>query len=884
MDRETELLFHELADLPPTARDALFAERSIPAEVRAELEALLRFDAEIDHVLTESVAGAAEHALHAGAEPQQQDAQCGPYRLVRRLGSGGMGDVYLAERGDGEIRQQAAVKLLHAGAERGGWRDRFLKERELLASLNHPSITRVIDAGHTNDGRPYLVMEYVDGVPIDVYASKLGYRDQLGLFLRVCEGVSHAHARLIVHRDLKPSNILVDASGQPKLLDFGIAKLLDETGERTVTAERLLTPAYASPEQLRGENQTTATDVYSLGAVLYKLLTGNSPHQPDAGATQAMAVITGAKTIPPPSRLNPSLPRDIDYIVSRALRPEPDERYASVEALGNDIRAFLDSRPVEARSGNAWYRTRKFVRRHWVPVGAAALIIASLSVGMYVANRERAIAQRRFSQLRQLSNRVFDLDNAIRNLDGSADARRKLVTTSLEYLEGLRSQALGDLDLAQELASGYLRLARVQGVPSQLNLGEFAQAEESLKKADALIERVLAARPTNRNALWISAGIAHDRMILADSERRDDDALKLARKAGERVASFLRQGNAAEGERTDAATLLANTAQAYINMHRYGDGIQNARRCMDIVRPIPVARRVFGGCLSLLSNALRSQGDLEAGLEAIQEARRLVEGASSDGYTRISDLYAVLLREGMILGQDGGISLDRPAEASAAFQRAMDITEASAQRNPGDFSIRTRVSTAGRELGNVLWRRDPERALAAYDLAIQRLAEAGNNNLKSRRDWALTLARSSYALRSLHRTAEGRRRVDAALKILKETKDYPAERISLDSEVYEVRCALAAQQAGEGQTRAAIETYGEVLDKVMLSKPNPLDDLRDATKLSGLYETMTGLYRQDGDSADAATVYARRLELWRHWGRKLPANSFVLRQLAAAAN
>jgi serine/threonine-protein kinase len=266
-------------------------------------------------------------------------------------------------RQDGELQQTVAIKLLNAGEHRPAWRDRFLKERQLLASLNYPSIVHVLDAGHTTDGRPYLVMEYVEGVSIDVHAATLDLRERLLLFLSVCEGVSHAHRRLIIHRDLKPSNILVDATGQPKLLDFGIARILDDAGDATRTVERLLTPNYASPEQLRGASQTTATDVYSLGAVLYKILTGRSPHQSDTHTSQVVDVIAGAKEIPAPSRLNPKLPADLDYILRKALRMEPEERYASVDAFANDIRALLESRPVEARSGDTWYRTRKFLRR-----------------------------------------------------------------------------------------------------------------------------------------------------------------------------------------------------------------------------------------------------------------------------------------------------------------------------------------------------------------------------------------------------------------------------------------------------------------------------------------------------------------------------------------
>lgn len=275
MNSEVRNLFHELVDLSPGERERLLAERRIGPELRAEVESLLSFDSTDVQCLTQCVSSAAGEVLQSEDGPEV--SACGPYRLLRLLGSGGMGDVYLAERIDGEIQQKVAIKLLGAGGHRPVSRDRFLKERQFLASLNHPSIVHVIDAGHTTGGRPYLVMEYVEGVPIDVYAAAIEPRDRLTLFLRVCDGVSHAHQRLIIHRDLKPSNILVDASGQPKLLDFGIAKLMDETGDATRTIERVLTPNYASPEQLRGTTQTTATDVYSMGAVPYKMLTGRSP-------------------------------------------------------------------------------------------------------------------------------------------------------------------------------------------------------------------------------------------------------------------------------------------------------------------------------------------------------------------------------------------------------------------------------------------------------------------------------------------------------------------------------------------------------------------------------------------------------------------------------
>jgi len=445
MDHLARLLFHELADLVPTEREKLFAERQIAPELRAEVESLLSFDSDSASCLTDCVSDTAQDMLRSG--DAREFSYCGPYRLVRLLGSGGMGAVYLAERSDGEIQHKVAVKVLHAGANGPSWRDRFLYERQLLANLNHPSIAHILDAGHSGDSGPYLVMEYVDGVAIDTYTAALDLRDKLTLFLRVCDGVAHAHRHLIIHRDLKPSNILVDASGQPKLLDFGIAKLLSDIGDPTQTVERRLTPNYASPEQLRGAIQTTATDVYSLGAVLYKLLTGQSPHESEARS----------------SRLNPDIPTDVDYILRKALRQEPEERYASVEAFAGDVRAFIEWRPVQARSGDAWYRTRKFLRRYRVPVAAAVLVIASLSAGLFIANRERAIAQRRFLQVRQLANKVLALDGAISMLPGSTKARHEIVAISEEYLEALGADAQADKDLAVEIGDAYVRLARVQG-------------------------------------------------------------------------------------------------------------------------------------------------------------------------------------------------------------------------------------------------------------------------------------------------------------------------------------------------------------------------------------------------------------------------------------
>jgi tetratricopeptide (TPR) repeat protein/tRNA A-37 threonylcarbamoyl transferase component Bud32 len=884
---EVERLLDLAAQVPSGRRADFLAQECPDPLVRAEVESLLEYATGAESYFNEAVRGVAL-SLRTSHEASPGDA-IGSYRIVSLIGRGGMGSVYLAERADGEIQQRVAVKLLRADGNRPVWRGRFLRERQLLASLHHPSIVHVIDAGHTEDGRPFLVMEYVEGVPIDLYAAGIDVRERLKLFLRVCEGVSHAHRHLIIHRDLKPSNILVDRSGQPKLLDFGIAKLLDETGDATQTVERLLTPNYASPEQLAGDAQTTATDVYSLGAVLYRMLAGVPP--------RGNSPVTAKAGIAPPSRVNPWVPRDMDFVVMKALRAEPEERYGSVDEFASDVRATLDWRPVQARSGDAWYRTRRFLRRYWVPVAAAALVIASLSTGLFIANRQRVLAERRFGQLRQLAHKVIDLDRAIRTLPGSLEARQRLVAASLEYLEGLSQEALGNLDLAQEVGDAYWRMGRIQGVGAEFNLGDLKKAEDSLKKADMMFETVLASNPQSRDALFRSAVIAHDRMIVADTEQRRTDALVHTRTAVERLEAFLRRddprnpvrldgflraGDARQSERAGAALLYSNIGLTYVNMHLYVEGARYARRAVELAQPIPFAQDVAGGGLSILANALRYQGDLDAALSTIRDARKIYEGATYPSETaRLFNLYGPIMREGFILGGEDAVSLGRPAEAIDVFQKALDMTQEAARKDPNDSASRARVGSAARELGDVLHDRDPSRALAVYDVGIQRLGET-RNGLKTDRDRAALLAKSSYPLRRLHRPSEAKARIDAAFAALKNTKDYPAERIRLESQAYTVVCALADHEAETGDPHHALQIYEQLLDKVMATKPDVLGDLRDTPKLSRIYGALTILYRRSGNLALAEAMNTRRVELWRVWQQKLPRNTFVRRQLEAA--
>jgi serine/threonine protein kinase len=789
-----------------------------------------------------------------------------------------MGTVYLAERTDGEIQQQVAIKLL-AGGHRPAWRDRFIRERQLLASLNHHSIVHVIDAGHTDDGRPYLAMEYVEGVPIDVYAERLQLRDKLKLFLRVCEGVSYAHRHLIIHRDLKPSNVLVDSSGQPKLLDFGIAKLLDETGEPTKTIDRLLTPNYASPEQLRGMAQTTATDIYSLGAVLYKLLTGNSPHE--AGALE---IVIGARQIPQPTRLSPSLPTDIDYILRKALRTEPEERYASVDAFANDIQALLDWRPVEARSGDVWYRTRRFLRRYWLPVAAAAVAIMSLSAGLYVANRQRAVAQRRFLEVRQLANKLFDIDAEVRQSPGTTGARQLIVNTSLEYLRRLAFEVRSDPDLALEAGNAYRRVASVQGVPMQSNLGQTDLAEQSLRTADAIVRSVLVTQPGNRVAFLRMAQITHDRMMLRGLRDAGDDSLGLAHQSAEWMNKYLNTGKLDPSETLEVLAILEHIANQYRSKEQLDDAMRLCQRILDMASAADQPLHA-GNVLQITTMIHRDRGELEEALRDSREAVRILEpapGSTELSQARIMNYSMALTREAEILGGDDVISMGRSVEAIAPVERAFQVVEQIVRQDPNDSNIRIPLSMAGNILADVLRHFDPDRALAIYDHTLRRIGEI-KNNPRFRRDEVKNLAGSSYALRTLGRDAEARKRLDDAFSRLSDLKLYPAEQVQAGSEAQKALIALAEYEAGTGNISRGIEIYRDLLGRVLAAKPNPQSHLADALALSDIYSGAAKLNRKAGQLDVASDLDAQRVEIWQIWKMKLPNNDFVRRQMKAVS-
>ncbi len=513
-------IFHSARELPPGERDAFLADAcGTDEQLRQEVEALLKSDRAADDFIADPPARLVADAFGGSPDPSEAGRTIGQYKLLTRIGTGGMGAVYLAERADQQFQMQVAIKLIKRGMDTDSVLRRFQHERQILASLEHPNIARLLDGGTTEEGVPYFVMEYIEGHRMDRYAEEhqLSISDRLELFRQVCSAVSYAHQRLVVHRDLKPSNILVTPAGVPKLLDFGIATIIqpnDSAGTLpTITAVSIMTPEYASPEQIEGAPATTLSDVYSLGAVLYELLAGRPPYRPrNRSSQEIMQAISTAQIEKPSAAVSRPedarrLRGDLDNIVRMAMRRETARRYLSVEQFSEDIRRHLAGRPVVAQPDTLSYRSGKFLRRNRLGVSAAALLFLTLVGGIaattwqarratiqkHRARTEQARAERRFNEVRKLANSVlFDYHDAIKNLPGATKVRERLVKDALNYLDSLAGEAQGDPELQRELAAAYERVGDVRGGDSSGSLGDLSGAIESYTTALRIREALVA--------------------------------------------------------------------------------------------------------------------------------------------------------------------------------------------------------------------------------------------------------------------------------------------------------------------------------------------------------------------------------------------------------
>jgi tetratricopeptide (TPR) repeat protein len=723
-------LFAAALPYPPDEREALLGPACEgDAALRAEVDALLAADAQAGRFLEGT--GRPLWRREA-AESEEPPERIGPYRIERELGRGGMGTVYLAARADGEFRQRVAVKVLRHDLGSGAdvYR-RFRKERQILASLDHPHIARLLDGGTTPDGRPYFVLEAIEGAPIDAHCERLrlGAAQRLALFRTICTAVAAAHARLIVHRDLKPGNILVTADGTPKLLDFGIAKLLDPDAEEvsgdaaaaddaTVASVRLLTPGYASPEQLRGEPVSTASDIYSLGVLLHELLTGRKPlRRPDG-------------TVERPSRLAAQgeqrrLAGDLDAIVLTALAEDPRDRYGSAEQLAEDVRRHLESLPVRARRATLRLRAAKLVRRRWLAMaaGAAFLVLGTAFTATTVVQSARLALERdKAEQALGFLVDLFEVSDPARARGAEVTAREVLdrgarrieseladrpeVQATLLFSLGRVYRNLGEPGRAEPLlrSSVDLRRGLAGGSPAELaaslhELADLLQARGAYDDAEACYREALALRqrsfggehPAVAASLNGLADLLHDKGDLPAAEPLYRQALavrqRLFRPPHPDLAESLNhlalllhdQGRYAEAEplyrdalamrRTllgedhpEVAVSLQNLA-ALLQAHgRLAEAEPLFRRAVEIQeRVLGPEHRDLAASRMNLAMLLRAQGDA-ATAEPLLRHALASPGAASDPV-----LVATLRHDlGLVL-----VELARDREAEESFRRAI---------------------------------------------------------------------------------------------------------------------------------------------------------------------------------------------------------------------
>jgi tetratricopeptide (TPR) repeat protein len=442
------------------------------------------------------------HFSEIPTEPGHIGEIIGHYRLVEQIGRGGMGAVYRAISID-TFEKSVAVKLIDATFGSEDLLAHFRTERQILANLEHPNIARLLDGGARADGTPYLIMEFVEGISPYDYCTQhnLSIPDRLLLFRQICNSVHFAHQNMVIHRDLKPANILVTADGTPKLLDFGIAKVLNPnpallSQEMTVPSMRRMSVRYASPEQVRGEPVSSASDVYSLGVILYELLAGHSPYGEDDLPTHQMMTAVCDKIPARPSIWVKKLKGDLDNIVLRALKKSPQDRYASADQFSEDIQRYLEGRPVIARGEAPLYVAARFIRRNRIAVTAAALVLVALVAGLIDVSLSRARADRRFNQVRLLAHSVmFDYADAIDQLPGSTPIRSRMVKDALTYLDTLSKEA-DTPELQQEIVNAYVHVSNVQGNEYENNLGDTAAAMQSARKAVAAAGKLLRKSST----------------------------------------------------------------------------------------------------------------------------------------------------------------------------------------------------------------------------------------------------------------------------------------------------------------------------------------------------------------------------------------------------
>jgi serine/threonine protein kinase/tetratricopeptide (TPR) repeat protein len=879
--------FDEALKVPDTERRVYLERHCTDPAVRLEVQSLLAFDTDAAPVPTivRNAIGVV-FKTGAGVPPVQR---VGVYELGRLLGSGGMGHVYAAQRVDGQVRQKVAIKFVQmpaaSGAEqREAVQRRFFRERQMLASLRHPYIAGLIDAGSTPEGVPYAVLEQVDGVPIDRYCDthRLNQTERIRLILKVCEAVQFAHCNLIVHRDIKPDNVLVTAGGNPKLIDFGVAKDLGE--ESMMTVSQAFTPGYASPEQARGLAVTVATDVYGLGGLSYRLLTGEAPRK--AGQTPLVELIKliSEEDVTRPSLIKTELRGDIENILLKALQREPSRRYGSIPEFADDLTRFLEQRPVQATPDSLAYRTSRFVRRRLVPLTAAAALMFGLATATFVSIREREQAQRQAADMRRIAERLlFEVHDGIEAVPGATKAREKLGATAVEFLERLERDHGRDPDLTWELLNAYARLAQSRA-GAAFSIGDTRSG-------------LHFARKTLELGTVVEGGFL-------EPDRWD----KLFAVYASLVPVFQAAGRPAEQwaaiERLlRLAPRLApiRQAQAYKESGRYHEipppGQSSYRRSahnsatratQDFEHAVAILRAISGkpsapaDTSSQLASTLVSlgriqslTGDFSGSVTNLHEATRLSESnlAAQPHNARIArHLYWSQLSLGDVFGSASRFNLGRLRDAVAHYDKARKTAERLLTADSNNEMAKLDLARVCGKHGSAIEASRPAEALALLEraLALTRTSVKSHSALDLR---LIHLSDSVRPLLRLGRIDQARARTMEARRLWEEMKEN-----GIHASENSVLKAEAMAFYASGRPREALATVQKQLT-LLPEKTDPL--------ISENFETVDSLermrtYASGIDPAACASATERLARIWEDLRGMHPKPVFVRAQAERA--
>ncbi len=663
--------------------------------------------------------------------------QVGPYKILEEIGEGGMGSVYLGERSGEEFTQKVAIKLVRGQLFAKELIQRFHAERKILASLNHPYIAGLIDGGTTSDGMPYLVMEYVDGVTVDRYCddNQLDVRERIKLIQQVAMAVHAAHQNLVVHRDLKPSNVLVTKDGIPKLLDFGIAKLLtptqeEESGNTTVFGRQAMTPNYASPEQVLENKVTTASDVYTLGVLAYRLLTGERPYHIETSTHKAMVNSFESLTVPKPSlrlntlesqddvvkiatarsttptKLKKQLSGDLDNILAKALHKDPSRRYSSIANFSEDLDRYLSDLPVEARADSMMYRLSRFVSRHrfgvGVSVGAVLLLVAGLagiSWAYFQAEQARALANMRFDQVRAIANTLmFEVYDDIERVPGTGSARETLASEAQQYLETLANVPNASTQVKLEAARGYARLVTIFNRDAVSDSEKRNLANGAQTKALALLEELETSHDNTGEVLRTLAQVqsSEGRRLLSI----DNNPQSARPKILQALDTFDRASSALPNDlELMAARFLAqkDLGDSYKWQNQYSEALDVFRNLIGEIETVRSSApkhlpliKVHADSLGLQAETHMYDNDFASAEGLLKQSLLLYDQHSELSGDSQRNYPAVILsnwRMGTALTW-----LDRPQESLGFFDRAIGLLNLQLARDPEDRAVGRRLA------------------------------------------------------------------------------------------------------------------------------------------------------------------------------------------------